>query len=663
MDFVSTPVDCRAEIALVNPPFGAIFTPSIQLGLLKALCARDGLAVDDIYANVDFAQQLGIQLYNAVCWMIGPQVGEWLFGASAFGAEVPVDRYIERFRDLLTPMTRATGSSIPDLLYIRQTEIPRLVSRIAAELARYRVIGFSTTFQQNVAALAFARAIKAANPDAIIVFGGSNVHGVMGEELFRAFSFLDHVVVGEADHLVAPLFRSLLDGDRAVALDGVLSRRRRGPSGGPDRATASYPAYPGNLDSLPVPDYSSYFRTMRRAGLLDVDLGYPIAIPFESSRGCWWGAKNHCTFCGLNTVGMTFRPKSPARVVGEIETLRQTYGIHRFEATDNIISRDNDSALLTELAKLPHKPELFYEIKSNIGPRDAARLAAAGVLRVQPGVESFSTHVLKIMNKGVSGLHNINALRWLSTFGISPLYNILYGFPDEEPEDYEYQHQLVARIAHLPPPSSVGRIRLDRFSPNFERPELRAQFTDIKPAESYAYVYPDSVDLERAAYHFEGTALRAATADQLQSLFKAVDAWKVVWGQGRAVVLPFQPPPATRPRLDYRRTDGEFIVLDGRRTPATPELIRLAPPAASLLEAMLFRPVPLHDVIHKLASSGPRGERLLQDLAELQDRGLVLIENKLGLALPLVDADDELVRDQLREPPAAARPRFALPMV
>src|SRR3954465_271775 len=39
----------------------------------------------------------------------------------------------------------------------------------------------------------------------------------------------------------------------------------------------------------------------------------------ETARGCWWGAKNHCTFCGLNGETMGFRAKSADRVMTEIE--------------------------------------------------------------------------------------------------------------------------------------------------------------------------------------------------------------------------------------------------------------------------------------------------------------------------------------------------------
>src|SRR5882757_4545988 len=97
MTFASASLDRNAEIALVNPPFGWIFMPSIQLGLLKSICAREGIAVDDIYWNVDFAQKIGIQLYNSIGWFSGPQIGEWLFGECAFGADVPAQKYVDRY--------------------------------------------------------------------------------------------------------------------------------------------------------------------------------------------------------------------------------------------------------------------------------------------------------------------------------------------------------------------------------------------------------------------------------------------------------------------------------------------------------------------------------------------------------------------------------------
>ena len=630
-------VQRSAEVALVNPPFGSIFTPSIQLGLLKAVCARNGIEIDDIYLNVEFAVRMGLQSYNSTCWVYGPQLGEWLFGESAFPGEMSSESYIERFGSELDRMAAISGMRTADLLQLRKEVIPRFVMDAAAELAEYRVVGFSSTFQQNVAALALARATKEIRPDVVIILGGSNVHGVMGEAFFETFDYLDYVVTGEADHLIAPVLRDLLDGKRALGYEGVLSRE--------SPAASKYPMYIGRMDDLPIPDYSTYFRLMEKKGLMAESLGYPLAIPFESSRGCWWGAKHHCTFCGLNPIGMTYRAKSPRRVVDEIEKLQGAYGLTRFDATDNIIAHDSEGTLLSELAKLPVQPDLFYEIKSNIGAGDAAHLAKAGIRRVQPGVESFSTRVLKLMNKGVTSLHNINAIRWMYVFGINALYNILYGFPDEDIEDYERQRELVLKIVHLPPPTGAGRIRLDRFSPNFENEGLRSKFKGVRPAESYCFVYPARLDIWRAAYHFEGVSQDAISSDDLRPFLAAVETWKHAWDRGKYFV-PFQPHPKIRPVLEYsRRADGLGVVRDGRRDAAAPEDIVITGIGRTILEGLMFRPAPLADVLG--VQNGSRYE-VERELHELVSRDLVLVEGRLGLSLPVVNADADIVQEHLQ---------------
>ena len=72
------------------------------------------------------------------------------------------------------------------------------------------------------------------------------------------------------------------------------------------------------------------------------------------------------------------------------------------------------------------------------------------------------------MRKGVSGLQNIQLLKWCKEFGITPRWNLIWGFPGEQPDEHERMAGLVRRLTHLPPPSASA-IRLDRFSPNFDR--------------------------------------------------------------------------------------------------------------------------------------------------------------------------------------------------
>jgi radical SAM superfamily enzyme YgiQ (UPF0313 family) len=62
-----------------------------------------------------------------------------------------------------------------------------------------------------------------------------------------------------------------------------------------------------------------------------------IAILFESSRGCWWGAKSHCTFCGLKASTMLFRSRPAMTVAREILDLAARYKVLNFVAVDDII--------------------------------------------------------------------------------------------------------------------------------------------------------------------------------------------------------------------------------------------------------------------------------------------------------------------------------------
>jgi len=48
-------------------------------------------------------------------------------------------------------------------------------------------------------------------------------------------------------------------------------------------------------------------------------------LPYEGSRGCWWGEKHHCTFCGINGQGMEFRARSADRVIADLRTLVQRH--------------------------------------------------------------------------------------------------------------------------------------------------------------------------------------------------------------------------------------------------------------------------------------------------------------------------------------------------
>src|SRR5262249_51568635 len=126
-----------------------------------------------------------------------------------------------------------------------------------------------------------------------------------------------------------------------------------------------------------------------------------------------------------------------------------------------------------------------------------------GVYALQPGIESLSNQVLRLMGKGCTGLQNIQFLRNCQELGIQAMWNLLYGFPGESPEEYERQAELIPLLGHLRPPMTAGPFRLDRFSPMYMHADAYG-LSGIRPNFAYYYVYPmGRMDLERLAYHFE----------------------------------------------------------------------------------------------------------------------------------------------------------------
>src|SRR5262249_21607429 len=136
----------------------------------------------------------------------------------------------------------------------------------------------------------------------------------------------------------------------------------------------------------------------------------------------------------------------------------------RIEAVDNILAIDYFDRALPQMANLPKKLSVFFEVKSNLKRHEVESLAAAGIRWIQPGIESFDTRILKLMRKGVTGAHNVQVLKWSRQFGLRMSWNILWGFPGEQDEWYVEMASWIDLIQHLQPANAV-RLRFQRYSP------------------------------------------------------------------------------------------------------------------------------------------------------------------------------------------------------
>jgi len=509
-----------SDVLLLSMPYGAIERPSLGLSLLKAGLEKEGIEARVRYPLFDFAELIGLEVYQWVstCLPHTALAGEWTFTEALYGSRPKVREYYE---DRVLRHRWRRGDQ--DIKVINQiSRAARLfIRRCLDEIDwnSYKIVGFTSTFEQNIPSLALARQLKRRYPHLHIVFGGANWEAVMGLELHRRFQFIDTVCSGEADVSFPRLARHLLEGDPAdiTEIPGIVYREQ-----GESRSTGNAPRI-FDMDSLPIPDYSDFYPRFFKDNVRDFT---PLLL-MESSRGCWWGARSHCTFCGLNGDGMAFRSKSPQRFFEEIDHLVDRWQIQTVEMTDNILDVKYFREVIPRLAERDNKLDLFYEVKANLSRAQIEIMSRAGITRIQPGIESLNDHTLKLMRKGITALQNIQMLKWCTALEIEVIWNVIYGFPGETPEDYREQIELIPAIHHLIPPRGTGSVRIDRFSPYFNDPDSFG-IRDVEPIMPYYLLYPFSKEsVARIAYFFEYSYEQAPEIWDLKiALIERVETWK-----------------------------------------------------------------------------------------------------------------------------------------
>jgi ribosomal peptide maturation radical SAM protein 1 len=502
------------KVALCVMPYHSAQYGSIQCGLLKRWLDGHGIPADVHYLNLRFARRLGLPYYEAMAHA-DRLLPEWSFGQELHGRPPAALREV---RVQLGKLKARSGFD-PKLYARLLDEVEPFLEEClgAADWGGYGLIGFSSVFQNQLASLALARRLKRAHPAVPIVFGGPNVEGEMGAELLRAFPFVDYVVDGEGERALLGLCRSL-GTPGAGPVPGV--RRRQD-------AAFERPA-PVPMDELPVPDYDDYFAAVRATGL---EGRVDPHLYFESSRGCWWGERSHCTFCGLNPDTIAYRSKSAERLLSEIEQLARRHQVCQLDATDNILDLRYLDTLFPRLKELIRRDglslHLFYETKANLRRAQVLALREGGVARVQPGIESLDSELLAGMRKGVTALQNVQLLRACREFGMDADWILLYGFPGEGPRHHERMRRLLPRLTHLQPPGLVQRWMLDRFSPFFRTPaEWGITVKGPRPADRL--LYPPPADAAKLAYRFEYDCPGAPRdgGPELEALKELVRLWQ-----------------------------------------------------------------------------------------------------------------------------------------
>ncbi|MEU6669084.1 RiPP maturation radical SAM C-methyltransferase [Streptomyces sp. NPDC046727] len=634
------------RVLLVNMPWSPIDLPSLALGILKRSVDErvPGAEAEVLHANLEFTDWItrrteftgdDYEYYALSSYFMG--CGDWVFSSALY------DDPHWREEEFTAVMRGKLKKSRMAMTHALHRVVPEFVDEIARRIVAHApdVVGFTSTFQQNAAALAAARRVKQLAPHVVTVMGGANCDGEQGAAVHRNFPFVDHVVRGEGEAAFPRLLTALTDGSDLAEVPGLCHRGPDGESRANPMATRPLP--PAAI--LP-PDYSGYFERLASSAARH---WVEPKLVVEGARGCWWGEKHHCTFCGLNGSFMEFRSKSPDTFYEEIVELARRHRVLDMYVVDNILDMGYLTTVLPRIIDSEYDLRLHIEIKANMRRPQLRTLAEAGMIYVQPGIESLNHRVLDLMDKGVSGCQNVRMLRDGAETGLSVAWNYLHGFPGETAQDYDPVIAQIPALEHLDPPVDLSaRIAIERFSPYFERPELG--FTGLRPEEHYRFTYdlPEE-ELYDLAYVFEAPA-RGIGEPTVTALNDALAAWKKHHADARLT-----------------HTDlGDRIVLVSRRRAFDWRTTELTDPFEVACFRLLDQPHTVTALTRKAARQEPGAahdeagvRRILDGWVSL---GIVFTDGGQYVHIAPAAVNEDLLRLDFMRHTHAARPEPAEPV-
>ena len=618
---MSTPI-----VDLISMPWTTVGEPSLGLSVLRSILDKEGIPCRVRHLNLFLLRHIRAATYSALASTFA--LNDFVFSGVIEPGVSP--RQLRRVRARVSEMLQSglidkqrfggDEGVVQQILHLRQEIIPAWLSEEADQIVSRSstLVGLTSMFDQTIAALALAKLVKQRSPETLVALGGYAVRPPTGQAIINSFPWVDAVCVGEGENVIVPLALASVGQLEISQVPGILARIGV-------RYRATKPAMPVIMDASPIPNFDDYFtdlEELRVSHKVEIKVD---TLPFETARGCWWGQVKHCVFCGIADEDLKYRSRSAENVLMALETLSQRHGITAFRFSDYILPHQYHKTLLPELAKRQPRFRLSCEMKANSSIELFRGMAAAGFVGVQPGVESFSNSVLRRMDKGVTGLLNVQTLVLGRRMGIKIYYNILYGLPDDETGEYEEMIKILPRLLHLDPPHSHTRIQITRYAP-LQADPARFNLPVAHHEPSYEMIFSQSFleqtgfKLDDYCYYFQHPFQNSPRLETVyKRLVSVVNHWKQLH-RDRDVVL------------SVEENDEGISFFDTR---AQEEGVHyyFGPLTARVYSYCRDQPATIASVSRE---SGLGATEVSEQIALLDEHGLVFRDGKsfIGLAIP-----------------------------
>ena len=280
------------------------------------------------------------------------------------------------------------------------------------------IIGFYSMFSMKKTSLDLAMQLR---KDCDLLVVGGPLPTLDPSSYLDVF---DVVVLGEGEETMLALASSYARGESFYGVSGIAYRDNG------EMHLDSPRKFVSDLDSLPFPardlfDNDAYKQFYARR------FGYSIS-PLISSRGCPFS----CDFCSRPVFGQSFRTRSAANIVDEVEEIVKL-GYDRVWFADDCftLNRSQLLAVCDELIK--RRLKVGWECLSRVDTMNlevAARMRQAGCIRVFFGIESGTNAILGLMQKQITVEQARKAVTNAKQAGLQVGAFFILGYPGENDE-------------------------------------------------------------------------------------------------------------------------------------------------------------------------------------------------------------------------------------
>jgi anaerobic magnesium-protoporphyrin IX monomethyl ester cyclase len=285
-----------------------------------------------------------------------------------------------------------------------------------------------------------ARAVKLRYPGKPVVLGGW--HPSLLPDQTLAADCVDVIVKGQGEDAFLEVVQHLEAGESLEGIPGVGYKQD-------GRLMFNVPRPLKPIRDLPpkayhLADFDAYERVCGRRWAM-----------YTSSLACPY----NCAYCTNDGVyGRKWNALDPEQVVEETTELVSRYGLSLLWIVDDnfLVDRRRVVAIAEGLVRRGVRFDWSIQASTNLVNRftieELKLLKRAGLSQVAQGADSGSEKVMHLMNKDFQKLETIyEAANKLTQAGIRPSFNMIFGFPGENPPERRESIRLIMNICRKYP--------------------------------------------------------------------------------------------------------------------------------------------------------------------------------------------------------------------